>query len=256
MATQAALTPAKARVRLTARLAAGAAVAGAVTVPFLGLLLVEGKNERLESLDLGIAGELNSWALGHPSVVRLLLVLQDVLNPNTFRALALVAAIALWRSGARQLALWAVVTTAAGALLGGQTARAPRPAGLHRPGGRRRQLQLPVRARPRVLPRRRGPAGDRLAGAQPPGPGRWPGAPLSGWCCSPGSTASPWVCTSSATSWRGGSPPAPSWPAPRPPSAPGAGHDAGPVGSIRPVPAASPVRFPSPTAETVGSCGR
>jgi undecaprenyl-diphosphatase len=119
MATQAAKTPAKARVRLTARLAAGAAVAGAVTLPFLGLLLlVEGKNERLESLDLGIAGELNSWALGHPSVVRLLLVLQDVLNPNTFRALALVAAIALWRSGARQLALWAVVTTAAGALLG------------------------------------------------------------------------------------------------------------------------------------------
>ena len=119
MATQAAQTPAKARVRLTARLAAGAAVAGVVTVPFLGLLLlVEGKNERLESLDLGIAGELNSWALGHPSVVRLLLVLQDVLNPNTFRALALVAAIALWRSGARQLALWAVVTTAAGALLG------------------------------------------------------------------------------------------------------------------------------------------
>ncbi len=112
-------TPARARMRLTARVAVGAAVAGALTVPFLALLLlVEGRNERLEALDMGIANDLNSWALGHPSVVRLLLVLQDVLNPNTFRVLALVAAVALWRSGARQLALWAVVTTGAGALLG------------------------------------------------------------------------------------------------------------------------------------------
>ena len=105
--------------RLAVRLAAGAGVAAVATVPLLGLLLlVEGKNEQLEALDLGIAQELNTWALGHPSVVRVLLVLQDVLNPNTFRALALIAAIALWRSGARQLAIWAVTTTAAGALLG------------------------------------------------------------------------------------------------------------------------------------------
>lgn len=119
MTPQEAQGPVQARARLTARLAAGAAVAGAVTVPLLGLLLlVEGTNERLEALDLGVAADLHSWVLGHPTVVRLLLVVQDVLGPNTFRALALVAAIVLWRSGSRQLALWAVVTTAAGALLG------------------------------------------------------------------------------------------------------------------------------------------
>ena len=108
-----------AQVRLSVRLALGAALAGAVTVPFLGLLLlVEGRNEQLEALDLGIAGDLNGWALQHPSVVRVLLFLQDALNPNTFRVLVLIAAIVLWRSGARRLALWAAVTTAAGALLG------------------------------------------------------------------------------------------------------------------------------------------
>ena len=108
-----------AQVRLSVRLAVGAALAGAVTTPFLGLLLlVEGRNEQLEALDLRIAGGLNSGALQHPSVVRVLLLLQDALNPNTFRVLVLIAAIVLWRSGARRVALWAAVTTAAGALLG------------------------------------------------------------------------------------------------------------------------------------------
>ena len=119
MTTESTSEPAAVQARLVTRLAAGAAVAGAVTVPFLGLLLlVEGKNERLESLDLGTARDLNTWALGHPSVVRLLLVLQEVLSPSIFRVLVLIAAIALWKSGARQLAAWAVVTTAAGAVLG------------------------------------------------------------------------------------------------------------------------------------------
>ena len=107
------------QVRLAVRLAAGAAIAGALSVPFVGLLLlVEGRNERLEALDLGVAADLHGWALEHPAVVRLLLFLQDALNPNVFRALVLVAAVVLWRSGARRLAVWAVVTTAAGALLG------------------------------------------------------------------------------------------------------------------------------------------
>lgn len=110
-------TPAQAR--LAVRLAVGAALSGALTVPFLGLLLlVEGRNERLEALDLGIAAELHAWALGHPVAVRVLLFLQEALSPNTFRVLVLVTAVVLWRSGARRLAVWAVVTTAAGALLG------------------------------------------------------------------------------------------------------------------------------------------
>ena len=110
---------APAEVRLAVRLALGAGVAGAITVPFLGLLLlVEGHDERLEAIDLGVAGDLHGWALQHPSVVRLLVVVQEALSPNVFRALVLVAAIALWRAGSRRLAVWAVVTTAAGALLG------------------------------------------------------------------------------------------------------------------------------------------
>ena len=41
-----------------------------------------------------------------------------MLSPNTFRVAVVVVAVALWRSGARRLAIWAVVTTAVGALLG------------------------------------------------------------------------------------------------------------------------------------------
>lgn len=111
--------PAPTQARLAGRLAAGAGIAGALTVPFLGLLLlVKGRNETLESLDIGVADDLNDWALGHPNVVDALKVIQEVFAPNSFRVLVLLVAIALWRARARQLALWAVVTMAAGGLLG------------------------------------------------------------------------------------------------------------------------------------------
>lgn len=118
--TQTGDTPAApAQVRLAGRIAAGAAVAGLITVPFLGLLLlVRSKNDRLQAIDVGVAADLHGWALQHPSVVKTLIVLQDVLSPNVFRLAVVLVAVALWRSGARRLAVWAVVTTASGALLG------------------------------------------------------------------------------------------------------------------------------------------
>lgn len=118
MATQTA-PGAPPQVRLAARLLLGAALGGAVAVPFLALLLlVEGKYEGLERVDLDVAGWLHGWALQHPGVVSALKVLQDVLSPNVFRAATLLVAVALWRAGSRRLAVWAVVSTAAGALLG------------------------------------------------------------------------------------------------------------------------------------------
>lgn len=65
-----------------------------------------------------MVGSLHGWALQHPSVVSTLKVLQDVLSPNVFRAATLLVAVALWRAGSRKLAVWAVVSTAGGALLG------------------------------------------------------------------------------------------------------------------------------------------
>ena len=107
------------QVRLAARLGVGAALAGGLSVPVLALaLLVEGRYEGLERLDLAVAGSLHRWALRHAGVVEVLKVLEDVLNPNVFRVAAVLVAVALWRAGSRRLAVWAVLTTAAGALLG------------------------------------------------------------------------------------------------------------------------------------------
>lgn len=105
--------------RLVARLALGAGLASLAAVPFLAvLLLVEGRYQALEDLDRGVADGLNAWARHHAGAVSGLEVLQAVLSPNTFRVLVVLVAVALWRAGARRLALWAVVTMAVGALLG------------------------------------------------------------------------------------------------------------------------------------------
>lgn len=105
--------------RLSGRLLWGAGLASVVAAPALGLLLlVEGRYPRLEQLDRGVADSLNAWALQHDGVVAWLTFLQAALGPSTFRVLVLVAAVALWRAGSRRLAVWAVVTTVSGAVLG------------------------------------------------------------------------------------------------------------------------------------------
>jgi undecaprenyl-diphosphatase len=111
--------PAPPEVRLAARLLAGAGLAAAAVIPFLlVLLLVEGRYEGLERLDRNVADDLNRWALAHPGGVDALKVLQNVLNPNVFRLAVVLAALGLWRARSHRLAIWAVVTVAAGGLLG------------------------------------------------------------------------------------------------------------------------------------------
>jgi membrane-associated phospholipid phosphatase len=112
-------SPTTPEVRLTARLLVGAGIAAAAVIPFLlVLLLVEGRYEGLEHLDRSVADALNRWARARPGAVSVLKVLQNVLSPNVFRLAVAIAAVALWRSRSRRLAIWAVVTTATGALLG------------------------------------------------------------------------------------------------------------------------------------------
>ncbi|MCW2621412.1 MAG: PA-phosphatase-like phosphoesterase [Frankiales bacterium] len=105
--------------RLVGRLVLGAGVAAVGVIPFLGLLLlVESHYDGLADLDRSVADELNRWALSHPHVVDVLTFLQTALSPNVFRLAVLLVAVLLWRAGSRRLAIWAVMTTALGALLG------------------------------------------------------------------------------------------------------------------------------------------
>jgi membrane-associated phospholipid phosphatase len=105
---------------LIGRLAVGGLLALAVAVPFTLLaLLVLGNWPPLARLDASVANELNEFALAHAWLVNTLDVLAKVLDPWVFRALVLAVAVWLFRRGARRLALWAVVTTAIGGVLGG-----------------------------------------------------------------------------------------------------------------------------------------
>ena len=104
---------------LALRLAAGAGVAVLVATPFLFLvLLVTSESEELEGVDRSVADTANAWAVTRPWAVDTLDVLEQVLAPWTFRAVVLVAAVLVWRRGARRLAIWAVVTMAVGGALG------------------------------------------------------------------------------------------------------------------------------------------
>jgi undecaprenyl-diphosphatase len=104
---------------LAGRLALGAVAVLVVAVPFTLLaVLVRGKWEPLARLDAEVANELHGVALARPWLVHTLDVLAVVLDPWVFRALVIGVAVWLWRRGARRLALWAVVTTALGGVLG------------------------------------------------------------------------------------------------------------------------------------------
>ena len=104
---------------LALRLAAGAGLAALVATPFVFLmLLVTSESEELESVDRSVADAANAWAVTRPWAVDTLDVLEQVLAPWTFRAVVLVAAVLVWRRGARRLATWAVVTMAVGGTLG------------------------------------------------------------------------------------------------------------------------------------------
>ena len=105
--------------RLGLRLALGAVAAVLVAVPFTLLtVLVLSESEELERVDKGVADALNAIVLPRPWLADTLEVLADVTDPNTFRALAVVLAVVLWRQGRRRLVGWLAVTMTVGGLLG------------------------------------------------------------------------------------------------------------------------------------------
>jgi membrane-associated phospholipid phosphatase len=100
------------------RLALAALAAAVVAIPFaLALLLVEGRSEALERLDMGTAQRVHGWALESGALVTAGEVVEVVLDPWVFRAVVLGVAVWLWRRGARRLAVWAVATMAIGGVL-------------------------------------------------------------------------------------------------------------------------------------------
>jgi undecaprenyl-diphosphatase len=104
---------------LGARLALGGGVAALLAIPFLFLLLlVEGAWTPLQNLDEDTASTLNDLGRSDQTLVDVLRVGADVMDPWVFRVAVLLVAAWLWRRGARRLAAWAVVTMAIGGLLG------------------------------------------------------------------------------------------------------------------------------------------
>jgi membrane-associated phospholipid phosphatase len=105
--------------RLQARLAVALAATALLGLPFLLLaLLVRSNFAPLRRLDLAVARELNELARGTDGMVGALDVVARAGDPNVFRAAAAVLAVWLLTRRRFRLALWTVVATAGGALLG------------------------------------------------------------------------------------------------------------------------------------------
>ncbi len=104
--------------RIGGRVALGAAAAVLVAVPFTLLtVLVLAKSPGLARLDLGAADRLHSVVLQRPGLGTALVWVGRVTEPWWLRALTLVAAVLLWRRGARRAAGWALGTMAVAGLL-------------------------------------------------------------------------------------------------------------------------------------------
>jgi membrane-associated phospholipid phosphatase len=105
--------------RLQVRLLVALVATAALGVPFLLLaLLVRSNFPPLRDLDLAVARELNEVARGSAGLVDALQVIARVGDPNVFRAAAAVLLVWLLVRRRFRLALWTVVATAGGALLG------------------------------------------------------------------------------------------------------------------------------------------
>ncbi|MFG1926227.1 phosphatase PAP2 family protein [Cryptosporangium sp. NPDC048952] len=105
--------------RLLVRFGVALAVACAVAVP-VALLAVVVKNVDgpVAGLDLDVAQALNGLATKHPAFVDTLEAISTVGRPETFRLVATIVAIWLLAVDRPRLAIWALVTTWGGALLG------------------------------------------------------------------------------------------------------------------------------------------
>lgn len=89
-----------------------------VAIPF-GLLLDQVKNNRsLVRLDTSAANHLHEWVRGSEDLVRNLKVLTFFGSPLWFYIIVIPAAIWVWRAGHPRLAVFLVVTTLGGGLLG------------------------------------------------------------------------------------------------------------------------------------------
>jgi len=104
--------------RLSARLVLAVLVAVPACVVF-GLLAVtvESEWDPFRSLDQRVASSLHAQVVRHPGWVHVLTAVTNAGAPVVFRVLVGLLAVGLWIRGARRLALWALATMAAGALL-------------------------------------------------------------------------------------------------------------------------------------------
>src|SRR4051794_27687117 len=104
---------------LGVRLGVAGAAALLLLVPFaLVTVLVVGNWGPLHELDRTVTDALHGFALGHPALVRAMVVWCYVFDPNSWRVAALALAIWLLRRGARPLALWVAITMTVGGALG------------------------------------------------------------------------------------------------------------------------------------------
>ncbi|MEU1237814.1 phosphatase PAP2 family protein [Micromonospora aurantiaca] len=101
------------------RLTLAAVAAFLVLVPFaLIALLVLGAWPPLLRLDASIADAFHGYAQDHSAWVGVMTIWTHVFGPGPLRVAAVVVVVWLVRRGASRLAIWVVVTMAAGGLLG------------------------------------------------------------------------------------------------------------------------------------------
>lgn len=101
-----------ARLGLTLFVAVPAAAAAGLLA-----VAVESAWDPFRGIDQRTATFLHHGASGHPLLIKALLRVSDVGGPTPARVLIAVVALVLWLRGARRLALWAVSTMVAGAVL-------------------------------------------------------------------------------------------------------------------------------------------
>lgn len=93
-----------------------------VSVPvalLVGLLVlaVEASWTPLRNLDRYVADTLHGQALGHPALVRAMVLVSDVGSPTVMRVAVTLLAVVLFLRGARRLALWTAATMISGAVI-------------------------------------------------------------------------------------------------------------------------------------------
>lgn len=107
------------RPRFGLRLTVAAVAAFLVLVPFALLaVLAAGNWAPLHELDLGVANALHTSAVGHPGLVRAMVIWSLVFDPNTLRVAVFGVVVWLFYRRRRRLAWWAIATMAAGGALG------------------------------------------------------------------------------------------------------------------------------------------